>query len=60
MVVFLIAFLAWAAAGSTPLQVYGLLISTVTVSTHLRNIYGKIGVNSRAAAARFAIEHGLV
>jgi len=30
------------------------------VSTHLRNIYGKIGVNSRTAAAKFAIENGLV
>ena len=26
---------------------------------HLRRIYGKLGVNSRAAATRFAIEHGL-
>ena len=37
-----------------------LVISTVTVSTHLRNIYGKLGVNSRGAAIRFAVERGLV
>ncbi len=30
-----------------------------TVSTHLRSIYGKLGVNSRAAATAFAIDHGL-
>jgi non-specific serine/threonine protein kinase len=36
-----------------------LVISVVTVNTHLRNIYGKIGVNSRTAAARWAIENGL-
>jgi len=33
--------------------------STHTVRTHLRNIYNKIGVSSRTAAARFAIENGL-
>src|SRR5262249_50254964 len=37
-----------------------LVISAVTVSTHLRNIYDKLGVNSRTAAAKFAIEHDLV
>jgi DNA-binding CsgD family transcriptional regulator len=37
-----------------------LVISPLTVNTHLRNIYGKIGVNSRTGAARFAIENGLV
>jgi DNA-binding NarL/FixJ family response regulator len=29
------------------------------VSTHLSAIYGKLQVNSRSAATRFAIEHGL-
>ena len=37
-----------------------LFISPKTVSTHLVSIFGKLGVTSRAAATRFAIEHGLV
>ena len=36
-----------------------LFLSPRTVSGHLRSIYGKIGVSSRAAATRFAIEQGL-
>jgi DNA-binding NarL/FixJ family response regulator len=48
------------ARGLTSAQVAEeLVISSVTVSTHLRNIYGKIGVNSRAAATRWAVEQGL-
>lgn len=35
-------------------------ISVHTVKVHLRNIYSKIGVQSRAAATRYAVEHGLV
>jgi len=34
-----------------------LFISSRTVSQHLRSIYGKLEVSSRAAATRFAIEH---
>lgn len=37
-----------------------LIISYRTVTTHLASIYNKLGVNSRAAAARFAVEHQLV
>ena len=37
-----------------------LVLSARTVSTHLTSIYGKLQVNSRSAAARFAVEHGLV
>jgi non-specific serine/threonine protein kinase len=49
------------ARGLTSAQVAAqLVISPVTVSTHLRNIYGKIGVNTRAGATKFAIENGLV
>jgi predicted ATPase/DNA-binding CsgD family transcriptional regulator len=49
------------AQGLTSAQVAErLVISAVTVSTHLRNIYGKIGVGSRSAATRWAVEHGLV
>lgn len=37
-----------------------LVISRRTVSTHLTAIYGKLGVNSRAAATRHALDHKLV
>jgi predicted ATPase/DNA-binding CsgD family transcriptional regulator len=37
-----------------------LCIEVSTVSFHLRSIYGKLGVSSRTAAARYAMEHGLV
>ena len=37
-----------------------LVISHRTVTTHLTSIYNKLGINSRAAAARFAAEHQLV
>jgi DNA-binding NarL/FixJ family response regulator len=36
-----------------------LSISPRTVSQHLRSIYGKLSISSRAAATRFAIENGL-
>ena len=37
-----------------------LSVSTNTVQTHLRSIYGKLDVPSRTAAARYAIEHHLL
>jgi DNA-binding CsgD family transcriptional regulator len=37
-----------------------LFLSKHTVNAHLRTIYSKIGVSSRSAAARFAMEQGLV
>jgi DNA-binding NarL/FixJ family response regulator len=37
-----------------------LVISPRTVDTHLSNIYRKLKTSSRAVAARFALEHGLV
>jgi predicted ATPase/DNA-binding CsgD family transcriptional regulator len=37
-----------------------LFISPRTVHRHLNSIYHKLGVSSRAAATRFAVEHGLV
>jgi DNA-binding CsgD family transcriptional regulator len=37
-----------------------LIISQRTVDTHLTSIYSKIGVSSRSAATRYAIEHHLV
>ena len=36
-----------------------LVVSATTINAHLRNIYGKLGVTSRTAAARFAVENGL-
>ena len=35
-------------------------ISVKTADNHIQNVYGKIGVSTRAAAALFAMQHGLV
>jgi DNA-binding NarL/FixJ family response regulator len=37
-----------------------LVISPRTVDGHLRSIYSKLGVSSRMAAARYALEQHLV
>ena len=37
-----------------------LVISLVTVNSHIRSIYNKLDVTSRSAATRYAIEHHLV
>jgi ATP/maltotriose-dependent transcriptional regulator MalT len=37
-----------------------LVVSPYTINAHLRTIYNKLDVPSRAAATRFAIEHNLV
>jgi DNA-binding NarL/FixJ family response regulator len=37
-----------------------LVISEHTVARHLQNIYGKLGISSRAAATAFAFENALV
>ncbi|MCI0575090.1 MAG: tetratricopeptide repeat protein, partial [Chloroflexi bacterium] len=37
-----------------------LYLSTRTVENHLRSIYGKLDVSTRAAATRIAVEHGLL
>ena len=48
------------AAGLTNAQVAErLYLSPRTVDQHLRSIYTKLGVSSRSAATRFALEHGL-
>jgi DNA-binding CsgD family transcriptional regulator len=49
------------AEGLTNAQVaQRLFLSPRTVQRHLNSIYHKLGVSSRAAATRFAVEHGLV
>ncbi|HET8626881.1 MAG TPA: helix-turn-helix transcriptional regulator, partial [Thermomicrobiales bacterium] len=48
------------AAGLTNAQVAARLsLSPHTVNTHLTAIYGKLGVSTRGAAIRFALEHDL-
>jgi len=49
------------AQGLTDAQVAErLVVSAHTVHAHLRSIYGKLEVTSRAAATRFAVDHGLI
>ncbi len=49
------------ARGLQTKQVAAMLgISAKTADHHIQNAYGKIGVSTRAAAALFAMEHGLV
>ena len=49
------------ALGLTDAQVAEqLVISPRTVNTHLTSIYNKLGVDSRTAATRFAVDHQLV
>jgi DNA-binding NarL/FixJ family response regulator len=49
------------AQGLTDAQVAEqLVISPRTVNWHLTSIYSKLGVSSRSAATRFAVEHRLV
>jgi DNA-binding NarL/FixJ family response regulator len=53
--------LRWVARGLTGTQVAAqLVISPRTVTSHLSAIYNKLGVSSRAAATRFAVDHQLV
>lgn len=37
-----------------------LVISLTTVNSHIRTIYSKLGISSRSAATRYAVEHHLV
>jgi DNA-binding CsgD family transcriptional regulator len=49
------------ATGLTSSQIAArLAISYHTVNTHVRSIYVKVGVSSRGAAIRYALEHALV
>jgi ATP/maltotriose-dependent transcriptional regulator MalT len=49
-----------AAGRSNPQIASALVLSEKTVARHLSNIFAKIGVGSRTAAAAYAYEHGLV
>ncbi len=49
------------AQGLTSAQIaQRLVIGLVTVNSHVRSIYSKLGVTSRAAATRYALEHHLL
>ena len=37
-----------------------LIISILTVKAHMRSLYNKLGISSRSAATRYAIEHHLL
>jgi DNA-binding CsgD family transcriptional regulator len=53
--------LSLAARGLTTRQVADrLIISAKTADRHIQNIYMKIGVSTRAAAALWAMEHAVV
>lgn len=48
------------AAGLTSAEIAGqLFVSPRTIEAHLTSIYGKLGVTTRGAAIRFALEHDL-
>ena len=50
-----------ASTGATNREIArSLFVTEKTVETHLLRCYRKLGVGSRAAATRFAVEHGLV
>ena len=49
------------ARGMTSAQIAEqLVIGVVTFNFHVRSIYSKLGVTSRAAATRYTVEHHLV
>jgi DNA-binding CsgD family transcriptional regulator len=37
-----------------------LFVSTLTVQSHCKNIYAKLGVGNKAAAVAVALRHGLI
>lgn len=52
--------LGLAVKGMTTSQIAGqLYVSTMTVRTHFKNIYPKLGVNSRTEAVIYTMQHGM-
>ena len=45
---------------TTPQIAERLVVSLPTVNTHVASIFDKLGVSSRSAATRYAVEHHLV
>ena len=45
---------------TSPEMAERLVISPLTVTSHIRSIYTKLGVSSRSAATRYAMEHKLL
>lgn len=53
--------LSWVAVGRTNKEIGALLsISPRTAQRHVMNVYDKLGLESRAGLALYAIEHGLL
>jgi predicted ATPase/DNA-binding CsgD family transcriptional regulator len=53
--------LRWLSEGLTNAQIAEhLVVSPLTVHTHLGSIYSKLGVTSRSAATRYALDHHLM
>jgi len=48
-----------AARMTSPRIAKELFVSPRTVEAHITSIYHKLGVSSRAAATRYALEHGI-
>jgi DNA-binding NarL/FixJ family response regulator len=45
---------------SNPQIAQALVVSPRTAEHHVQHIYAKIGVSTRAGAALFALQHGLI
>lgn len=56
-----IEILRWVTDGKSNKEIADILIiSPLTIKTHIKNIYEKLHVHSRAAAAKVAIKHRLI
>lgn len=56
-----IEILRWVTDGKSNKEIADLLfVSPLTIKTHIKNIYEKLHVHSRAAAAKIALKHRLI